>query len=94
MKKAVLPENTVRLVEQHRIYPHDLRYGVIDAAAFASKNLFNLANYEMRQQFFASGRIFSYETLYHRVKRSDAFLALAQKVSQQTVLLVARAWTA
>lgn len=94
MKKAVLPENTVRLVEQHRIYPNDLRYGVIDAAAFASKNLFNLANYEMRQQFFACGRIFSYETLYHRVKRSDAFLALPQKVSQQTVLLVARAWTA
>lgn len=94
MKKTILPENTVRLVEQHRIYPTDPRYEVIDAASFASKNIYNSANYEVRQHFFATGHILTYETLYHRVKKSDAFLALPQKVSQQTVLQVARAWTA
>lgn len=94
MKKTILPENTVRLVEQHRIYPADPRYEAIDAAAFASKNLYNFANYEVRQHFFTTGHILSYETLYHRVKKSDAFLSLPQKVSQQTVLQVARAWTA
>jgi putative transposase len=92
MKKTILPENTVRLVEQHRIYPTDPRFAAIDAAAFASKNLYNAANYEVRQHFFATGRILSYETLYHWIKKADAFLALPQKVSQQTVLLVARAW--
>jgi len=92
MKKAFLPDNTVRLVEQHIIKPSDPRYEVIDAAAFASKNIYNLTNYEARQHFFATGHILSYETLYHRIKKSDAFLALPQKVSQQTVLQVARAW--
>jgi hypothetical protein len=94
MKKTILPEHTARLVEQHRIYPTDPRYEVIDAASFASKNIYNSANYEVRQHFFATGHILSYETLYHWVKKSDAFLALPQKVSQQTVLQVARAWAA
>lgn len=94
MKKSVLPENTVRLVEQHRIYPTDPRYKVIDAASFAAKNIYNLTNYHLRQHFFETGYILSYETLYHRLKETDAFLALPQKVSQQTVLQVARAWTA
>lgn len=94
MKKSVLPENTVRLVEQHRIYHDDPRYEVIDAAAFAAKNIYNLTNYHVRQHFFETGRILSYETLYHRLKGTDAFLALPRKVSQQTVLQVARAWTA
>ena len=46
MKKTILPENTVRLVEQHRIYPTDPRYEVIDTASFASKNIYNLTNYQ------------------------------------------------
>lgn len=94
MKKTILPENSVRLVEQHRIYPTDPRYEVIDAASFASKNIYNLTDYHVRQHFFETGHILSYETLYHRLKGTDAFLALPQKVSQQTVLQVARAWTA
>ncbi len=36
-------------VEQHIINERDPRYAVIDAAAFASKNLYNTANYELRQ---------------------------------------------
>ena len=92
MKKTILPDDTVRLVEQHFIGPSDPRFAAIDAAAFASKNIYNLTNYEARQHFFATGHILSYETLYHRLKKTDAFLALPQKVSQQTVLQVARAW--
>jgi putative transposase len=94
MKKSVLPENTVRRVEQHRVYPTDPRYEVIDTASFASKNIYNLTNYHVRQYFFETGRSLSYETLYHRLKGTEAFGALPRKVSQQTVLQVARAWTA
>ena len=92
MKQTILPDDTVRLVEQHFIGPSDPRFAAIDAAAFASKNIYNLTNYEARQHFFATGHILSYESLYHRLKKTDAFLALPQKVSQQTVLQVARAW--
>jgi putative transposase len=33
----------MRLVEQHRIDRHDSRFATINAAAFASKNLYNAA---------------------------------------------------
>ena len=35
----------MRLVEQHVIRKTDPRFAAIDAAAFASKNLYNAANY-------------------------------------------------
>ena len=38
----------MHLVEQHVIRKTDLRYAKIDAAAFASKNLYNAANYLVR----------------------------------------------
>ena len=44
-------EASMRLVEQHRIDRHDPRFAAIDAAAFASKNLYNAALYATRQAF-------------------------------------------
>jgi putative transposase len=41
----------MQLVEQHVISPRDPRFAPIDAAAFAAKNLYNLANYLVRQAF-------------------------------------------
>ena len=38
-------------VEQHVIQKKDTRYAAIDAAAYASKNLYNAALYEIRQSF-------------------------------------------
>jgi putative transposase len=45
----------MQLVEQHVIDPQDARYDVIDAACFASKNLYNAANYLIRQTFIHTG---------------------------------------
>jgi hypothetical protein len=39
----------MHLVEQHVIDRKDQRFAPIDAAAFASKNLYNAALYEVRQ---------------------------------------------
>jgi putative transposase len=41
----------MRLVEQHAIARTDQHYRSIDAAAFASKNLWNAANYLVRQSY-------------------------------------------
>src|SRR5713101_2060010 len=48
---AAAPErdDTMQLVERHVISKNDPRYTIIDAAAFASKNLWNAANYLVRQ---------------------------------------------
>jgi putative transposase len=45
----------MRLVEQHVISHGDQRYRPIDAAALASKNLWNAANYLVRQAFIKDG---------------------------------------
>lgn len=46
----------MHLVEQHRIRRSDPRFAAIDQAAFAAKNLYNLANYHVRQSFTHEGR--------------------------------------
>ena len=47
----------MQLVEQHIVAKSDPRFEPIDRAAFLSKNLYNAANYAVRQTFvFESGR--------------------------------------
>jgi len=41
----------MQLVEQHIISKKDCRLLALDKAAFASKNLYNAANYLIRQEF-------------------------------------------
>jgi hypothetical protein len=41
----------MHLVERHIIKQADPRFAVIDAAAFASKNLYNATNYVVQQSF-------------------------------------------
>jgi hypothetical protein len=50
----------MQLVEQHVIKQTDARYEIIDQAAFASKNLYNAANYEVRQSYIKQGVYLNY----------------------------------
>src|SRR6266699_6213343 len=71
----------MQLVEQHVIDRHDPRYAAIDAAAFASKNLYNAANYELRQAFIHQGRFLSYNPLDKLMQFHEAYKALPAKVA-------------
>lgn len=84
----------MQLVEQHVISRQDSRYQIIDAASFASKNLYNLANYHMRQSFIHTGRYLSYAEVYHLVKQNDAYQALPRKVSNDVLRLLGKNWKA
>ena len=53
----------MHLVEQHRIDHYDPRFALVDAAAFASKSLYNSALYLMRQQFIADQTVITYSEL-------------------------------
>ncbi len=77
----------MQLVEQHIIGKSDSRYEVIDAATFASKNLYNLANYHMRQSFIHQGKYLGYAEVFHLVKQTDAYRALPRKVSNDVLQL-------
>ncbi|HEV2656848.1 MAG TPA: RNA-guided endonuclease TnpB family protein, partial [Ktedonobacteraceae bacterium] len=78
----------MQLVEQHVIGASDSRYAAIDCAAFASKNLYNLANYHMRQSFIHAHTYLGYAEVYHLVKQTDAYTALPRKVSNEVLRLL------
>ena len=82
----------MRLVEQHAISRGDQRYRQIDAAALASKNLWNAANYLVRQAFIKDGLYLNTRAVYHLIKGHAAYQALPRKVSNQVLLQLHHAW--
>jgi putative transposase len=81
----------MRLVEQHVIRKDDPRFEPLDDAAFASKNLWNLANYFVRQAFIFDHKYLNYTEVYRLVKSSDAYKALPAKVSNQVLIQLHKA---
>ncbi len=82
----------MRLVEQHVIKRGDPRYARIDEAAFASKNLWNLANYYVRQSFIFEGEYLDNAAVFHQIKSHEAYQALPRKVSNQVLIQLHKAW--
>jgi len=82
----------MQLVEQHVIDRKDPRYGVIDEAAFKSKNLYNAALYEIRQAFIHEGKYLNYSEMDKRMQSHEAYKALPAKVSQQILMVLDRNW--
>ncbi len=82
----------MQLVEQHVIDRHDPRYAAIDAVAFASKNLYNAANYEMRQAFIHEWRFLSYNQLDKLMQSHEAYKALPAKVAQWVLKGLVNNW--
>ena len=82
----------MQLVEQHCIKKSDPRYAALDAAAFASKNLYNQITYHYRQAFIHEGIWLSYAEVYHRIKYLDCYQALPRKVSNSILIAVDKNW--
>ncbi len=82
----------MQLVEHHRIDPHDPRWKAIDQAAFASKNLYNVASYLKRQAFIHEKTILSLAQVYHSVKETPEYRALPAKVANWVLQQVFAAW--
>jgi putative transposase len=82
----------MQLVEQHVINKSDPRYAAIDTAAFASKNLYNAANYEIRQSYIHQGKYPNYNEVQRRMQSHEAYKALPAKVSQQVLMQLDHDW--
>ena len=75
----------MRRVEQHVIEQSHPHYRAMDAMAFASKNLWNLANDHTRQAFIFQKRYRKCAALYPTVKHTEAYQALLAKVANQVL---------
>ena len=82
----------MQLVEQHIISRTDPRFAAIDHAAFLSKNLYNAANYLVRQAYLFEHRYVTYCQLDKLMKRSPDYCALPRKVSQWVLRQVDHDW--
>lgn len=82
------------LVEQHVVKRSSPMFAEIDELAFRSKNLYNRANYSIRQTFFEGGVVLNYETLDKLLQSEESYQALPRKVSQQILMVLARNWKA
>lgn len=82
----------MQLVEQHIINPNNPIFAEIDAAAFASKNLYNAANYIMRQAFIFRGATLDMKALYPEAKLLDAYRGLPRKVCNDVLRQLLRDW--
>src|SRR5690348_6306154 len=86
------PPGTMQLVEQHIIDQDDPRWIEIDTACFRSKNLYNAANYLLRQEYIFNHRYIPYFTLDKLMKHDPDYCALPRKVSQWVLKQVDYDW--
>ena len=82
----------MKLVERTYIDKHHQCFKDIDSLSCRAKNLFNLANYHIRQRYFATKQYIGFFDLYHLLKNEDAYRQLPTKVSKQIVKRVAQTW--
>jgi putative transposase len=84
----------MQLVEQHVIRAHHPHYRALDTAAFAAKNLYNAANYLVRQSFIKDEGYLNYYDVHTQIKAHEAYQALPRKVSQQVLRMLHQNWQA
>ena len=83
----------MQLVERHQIKKSHKYWQECDLLAFKAKNLYNLCNYYMRQNFFAHGLPLSNTSLYHQVSQSDAYRDMpSTKIACSLIRQVVQTW--
>ncbi|MDJ0571680.1 MAG: transposase [Pleurocapsa sp. MO_192.B19] len=82
----------MRQVERHIVKENSPFWKQIDNLCFLSKNLYNYANYLVRQSFIFDNVYLGFNQVYHLVKDKPDYQALPRKVSQQVLRVLAQNW--
>ncbi len=87
-KKQTTPQLTIRIQIKSRPIFVDL--------CTRAKNLYNYATYQVRQEFFETGKWVQYTTLYHQLKHDPVYLALKDisdsYLPQQVLRQIEQTW--
>ena len=78
--------------EQHVIKRANPIWKLIDTYSFKSKNLYNYANYIIRQEFINNRKWIKYNELFQLCKDSEPYKDLGSNVGQQTLKLLDKNW--
>ena len=82
----------VARVEQHIINKNKSIWKIIDDLCFKSKNVYNYANYIIRQEFINNNRWIHYNELANIIKDSQTYKDLGSNVGQQTLRILDKNW--
>lgn len=82
----------MQLVEQRIIKKSNPAWKQIDAMSFAAKNLWNVANYCIRQSFIYGHGVPSYNSMDKLMQSSQEYKTLPAKVAQQVLMLLDKSW--
>ena len=82
----------MQVVERHIIQRNHPHYQEIDQLCFAAKNLYNYANFHIRQSFIFAQKYLDYNCLAKQLKSTEPYQTLPAKVAQQVLLGLHRNW--
>ncbi len=66
--------------------------GDFSCLCYLSKNLYNLANYYVRQEFFYLGNWLRYYDLWYILKDKEPYKKLSSQTAQQILILLDKNW--
>jgi putative transposase len=82
----------VQRVERHQINKNNEFWKACDNLCFKSKNLYNYANYIIRQSFINNKEVPKYKDLTFDLKTSEPFKDLGSNSSQHTLKMICKSW--
>ena len=82
----------MQLVERTIIKQNHTHYKSLDHLAFLSKNLYNIANYIVRQEFIKNRNYLNYNQVQKLLQNQVDYQAIPAKVSQQVLILLDKNW--
>ena len=82
----------VTRVEKHIIKTNHELYTLIDDYCFKVKNLYNYANYLLRQEFVKNGKYIKEYDLSKMCQTADCYKAIMGQTAQQTIKLLSKNW--
>ncbi len=82
----------MQLAQRHIIKSTEHRFAEIDKLAFKSKNLYNAANYVIRQSFIYGWGYVNYNEMNRLMKSHQAYKVLQALVSQQILMILDKNW--
>lgn len=91
-RKEVIKIRKVTRIEQHNIKLNSEFGKFIDEYCFKSKNLYNYANYIIRQEFINNDRWIKYNELFQLVKDSEPYKDIGSNTGQGTLRILDKNW--
>lgn len=79
-------------VEKHLIKRNSPLWQIIDSLCFQTKNVYNCANYIIRQEFINNNKWIRYNDLDKLMQEQECYYELGSQCSQQVLKILDQAW--